>query len=156
MRLAAKPEQMPPKAYKPRANNLSRAFLAKLPNDDSEDDEDVSGSSSFSDDRDEESDADDEDGEYLTDEHEEHNSEEASASTDARLRSRRNPSGASAGGTQVEADARLARDLGTRRSGRNQGHQLGRLHYLGLDSQGPKKVGSVDCSSLLSCLLTFE
>lgn len=159
MQLAAKPEQMPPKAYKPRTNMLSRAFFAKSPNSDSEDDEDDSGSSSFSDDRDEQSDADDEDGDLHTNKREEQNSNEESESTQARPSARGNRSGAPADNTQVEADARLARDLGVRRSTRNQGHRLGRLHYLGLDSQPrpekTKKVGLFDCDPLVLHLLTF-
>ncbi|KAK7190631.1 Histone deacetylase phd1 [Paraphaeosphaeria sporulosa] len=113
----------------------SRASLAKSPNGGSEDDEDVSGSSSFSDDRHEQSDADNEDSDLYTNEREEQYPEESSESTRARPSARGNRSAAPVDHTQVEADASLARDLGVRRSGRNQGQQLGRLHYLGLYSQ---------------------
>jgi hypothetical protein len=132
---------MPPKGYKPRANTLSRADLAKLPNDDSGDDEDVRD---FSDERDERFDADDEDGDLHIDENEGEKSEQES--TQAQI----SATGSSTQGgrrskapveeTQIQADARLAESLGTRSSGRNRGEKLPALHWVGLDWSGKKAI----------------
>jgi hypothetical protein len=150
---------MPPKEYKPRANTLSRADLAKLPNDDSGDDEDVrdfsderderfdaddESSDSYIDDEDDDLYSDDENGDLYSDESEggkpEQESTQAHSSATGSLTRGARRLRAPVKETQIQADARLAESLGKRSSGRNRGEKLPALHWIGLDWSGKQAL----------------